>query len=142
MAKALNGSIFAVPLPDGAYVFGRVLLDVRAIWKQRLLPHDSPILYANDACLVEMYSAIAPDPNFVPSQVLFPSAFVESREIGKSWRLVSHVPVNVKAVEFPETLIGFNHPLGGRRIRVWRNQGSGLTDAETDPPDGPRGFQE
>jgi hypothetical protein len=113
MAKALHGKIFAVPLPDGTYVFGRVLLDIRAVWKSRLLPHDSPLLFFNDTHLVEMYSQVQSSLNYMPSPVLISGVFVDSREVGKSWPIVGNEAVDPRKVEFPESLLGFNHPGGG-----------------------------
>jgi hypothetical protein len=112
MTKTLHGNIFAVPLPDGTYICGRVLLDVRAIWKQRLLPHDSPLLYANSKCLVEMYSQVQSTPDYLASPLLVAGIFVDASELGKSWPLIGNEPVYSQKVEFPETLIGFHHPKG------------------------------
>jgi hypothetical protein len=113
MAKPAHGTIFAVPLPDGTYVCGRVMLDIEACLRRRLFPNDSPLPFYRDGHLVEMYSATSTTPVYVPSPVSIPGAFVEKKEIGKAWPVVGEARVDPRTVEFPETLIGFQHPHGG-----------------------------
>jgi hypothetical protein len=108
----LNGCIFAVPLPDGTHLSGRVLLDIQACLRRRLFPTDSPLPGLGRACLIEMYSAISLTPAHVPSPVLVPGAFIESDSIGSEWAAVGHHVVNPVDVEFPETLISSMHPDG------------------------------
>jgi hypothetical protein len=112
MKKPLHGTVFAVPLPDGTYICGRVMLDIYGTLKRRLFPQDSPLPGLGQAYLIEMYSGIEHTPRYVPSPVLIPGAFVESKEVGKSWPIVGHEPINAKSVEFPESLIGFPHSRG------------------------------
>jgi len=112
MSKTAHGTIFAVPLPDGTFVFGRVMLDVSKVLKRRLLPADSPLPFCAGAYLVEMYSQITTNIDFVPSPLLIPGAFVELREIGTTWPIVDQVAVDPRKVEFPEYLIGFRHAKG------------------------------
>lgn len=107
-----HGTIFAVPLPDGTFLHGRVMLDILANLKRRLFPVDSPLPFYRDGYLIEMYSAVCPTTDFTPSNVLIPGAFVESKEIRNTWPVVGHVPVDPKKVEFPENLVGFNHSAG------------------------------
>jgi hypothetical protein len=112
MNKIAHGKIFAVPLPDGTYVCGRVLLDIYGLLKRRLFPVDSPLPGLGQAFLVEMYSGISKIAEFVPSPVFVPGAFIESKEIGKAWPVVGHETVDPRSVEFPESLIGFSHAGG------------------------------
>lgn len=113
MAKAAHGTIFAVPLPDGTYISGRVMLDIEVCLRRRLFPADSPLTFYRGGHLIEMYSATTATPVYVPSPISIPGAFVEKKEIGKLWPIVGEVPVDPRTVEFPETLIGFQHPQGG-----------------------------
>lgn len=112
MKKLPHGQIFAVPLPDGTYVFGRVLLDVHGTLKRRLFPVDSPLPGMGQAYLVEMYSRVQQSPEYVPSTVLIPGAFVESKAVGNMWPIVGSKAVDPCTVEFPESTIGFTHATG------------------------------
>ena len=109
MRKPTHGDIFAVPLPDGAFICGRVLLDIPGTVKERVLPHDSPLLFVRSCYLIELFSEVQSTPDYVPSPVRVCGVFVQSREVGKSWPLVGNIPVDPKLVEFPETLCGFRH---------------------------------
>src|SRR4051812_8702206 len=118
MAKLLHGAIFAVPLPDGTYIFGRVLLDVYETLKKRLFPADSPISSLGKTLLIEMYSSIQKTPDYVPSPPLVPGAFVDPREVGKGWPIVAENAVDPRTVEFPESLIAYRHPNGDAAFDV------------------------
>lgn len=118
-AKLAHGEVFAVPLPDGQYIFGRILLDLYGLLKRRLLPHDTT-LSPGHAYLVEMYSETRATREYVPSPVLIAGAYVQSKEIGDTWSewpIVAHEPVDPRLVEFPEALIGFDHPDGNVAFR-------------------------
>lgn len=112
MKKTAHGKIFALPLPDGTYLFGRVMLEVMPVLKRRLLPYDSPLLFYSDTYLVEMYSATAPRPEYVPSPILIPAAFVGRGMVGRQWPVVGQRPVDPRTVAFPETLSGWGHSEG------------------------------
>src|SRR5262249_24874646 len=125
MKEMAHGTLFAVPLPDGSFLCGRVMLDIRGCLKRHLFPATSPLPGLGKAHLIEMYSAVTPVPEYVPSPLLLPrpfiapspllvpGAFIESWEVGRSWPIIGHMPVDPKSVEFPESLIGFSHPGGG-----------------------------
>ena len=117
MKKLPHGTIFAVPLPDGTYISGRVVLDIYGTLKRRLFPIDSPLPGLGRAYLVEMYSAITSKPEYVPSPVLIPGAFVESKELGNAWPIVGQQPIDPRKVEFPEALIGRVHSTGQAAFR-------------------------
>ncbi len=112
MKKLANGTLFGVPLPDGTFLCGRVMLDVYGCLKRRLFPHDSPLPGLGKAYLVEMYSAILQKAEYVASEVLIPGGFVESDEVGDSWPIIGSRPVDPHDVSFPEALIGFMNPIG------------------------------
>jgi len=112
MKNNTHGTLFAVPLPDGTFVCGRVMLDIHACLKRRLFPADSPLPSLGQSLLVEMYSSISQTPKYSPSPKLISGAYVEPDELGESWHIIGHSPVNPREVEFPETIIGYVHPTG------------------------------
>lgn len=112
MKKTAHGTLFAVPLPDGTFLSGRVMLDIYACLKRRQFPADSPLPSLGKSFLVEMYSSISHTPTYTQSPKLICGAFVESDELGESWRIIGNMPVNPRNVEFPESIIGYMHPLG------------------------------
>ena len=112
MKKNAHGTVFAVPLPDGTFVTGRVMLDINACLKRRLFPADSPLPGLGQAYLVDMYSAVTRTPESILSAPLVRGAFLESDEVGESWPVVGHKAVDPREVEFPETIIGFMTPEG------------------------------
>jgi hypothetical protein len=118
MKRYPHGTIFAVPLPDGTYVCGRVTLDIYSTVKRRLLPLDSPLLgIFTDAYVIEMYSSICPKPEYVPSPILIPGAFVDPMRIGAAWPVLGANVVDPHTVAFPEYLIGFTHAAGNAEFR-------------------------
>ncbi|MBY0588908.1 immunity 26/phosphotriesterase HocA family protein [bacterium] len=112
MKKLPHGDIFAVPLPDGTFLHGRVLLDIYLTLKRRLFPANSTLPGLGEASLIEMYAAISESVDYAPSPVLIPGAFVESKDVGNAWKVVDRVEVDPREVEFPETVIGFIHSNG------------------------------
>jgi len=112
MKKTAHGTLFAVPLPDGTFLSGRVMLDIYACLKRRLFPADSPLPGLGKAYLIEMYSAVTEQAEHVPSNILIRGAFVESDEVGKSWPIIGHKPINPHEVEFPESILVFMHAGG------------------------------
>jgi hypothetical protein len=112
MNELLHGKIFAVPLPDRTFIFGRVLLDIYGVLKRRLLPADSPLSGLGQAHLVEMYSEIKDSPVYAPSSVLIAGAYVESKEIGSMWPILGERVVDPRGIDFPESVIGFAHSNG------------------------------
>jgi hypothetical protein len=112
MTRIRHGDVFAVPLPNGLFIFGRVMLNVARCVKQRLIPEGSPLGGFNRECLVQMYQHLSPLPEYVPSPVLIPGAYVWPDELGTGWPIVAHGHVDCRMVEFPECLSGFNHEEG------------------------------
>ncbi|MEX0701607.1 MAG: immunity 26/phosphotriesterase HocA family protein [Planctomycetales bacterium] len=110
--KIAKGDVFAVPLPDGTYLCGRVMLDIYAATRRRLFPADSPLPGLGKSLLVEMYDEPATTPEYTASAVLIPGAFVDDGVIGIEWPVVDHVPINPKGVSFPEAIVGFMHSSG------------------------------
>jgi hypothetical protein len=112
MTKLANGTLFCVPLPDGTFLSGRVILDIYGCLKKRLFPADSPLPGLGKAYLVEMYAAVLHKAEHVPSELLIPGAFVESHAVGAGWPIIGNMPVDPQKVSFPESLIGFMHSTG------------------------------
>jgi hypothetical protein len=112
MGKPKHGDIFAVPLPDGTYLCGRVMLDIASCRKRRLVPSGCPLAFLAGAFLIEMYRQVQPRPEYTPSAVLVPGAFVDPDEVGGDWPIIAHQAVDPRAVEFPESLIGRMTPIG------------------------------
>jgi len=110
MKKLMHGKIFAMPLSEGKYLCGRVMLDIGGNIKRRVLAHDSPLVgLLAGSFLIEMYSAISSSPEYVPSSTLISGAFVDPKEIGKAWPIVGEREVDPRSVEFPESLSGWTH---------------------------------
>jgi hypothetical protein len=110
--KLLNGVVFANPLPNGQYLCGRVMLDIQGNVKRRLFPSDSALGLFFGTVLVEMYSIPTARPEYVPSPVLIPGELVFAKFIGRDWPIVGEIPVDLRTVEFPEGVSGFEHPKG------------------------------
>lgn len=113
MKRPAHGTLFSVPLPDGTYLCGRIVLDIYACFKRRLFQADSPLPMLGKAFLVEMYSGIAQKPEYIPSSKLIRGAFVDSEALGESWSVIGNLPINPREVEFPESLMGHMHSHGG-----------------------------
>src|SRR5262245_40752161 len=112
MVPLVHGTLFAVPLPNGTFLCGRVLLDIYACLQRRLFPAGSPLSGLGKAFLIEMYSAVVPASEYIPSEILIRGAFVESQEVGRTWPIIGTKPVDPKAVEFPEGLLISMHTHG------------------------------
>ncbi len=102
-----TGDLFAVALPRGQFLTGRILLDVaRQCVKPRLLPEGSPLGFFNGCVLVELYRDVGPEPLTRPTRRLVNGAFFgpQSLDSGR-WRIVGHVAVEPREVEFPAGLV-------------------------------------
>lgn len=111
--KQINhGDVFAVPLPDNTYLFGRVMLDIHTITKKKLFPVDSPLPGLGKALLVEMYQRVFTSTDYKSSDILIPGAFVEPDEVGNEWPIITNVPIDYRDVQFPETMIVNMHAAG------------------------------
>jgi len=104
----MQGKIFAMPLSDGQYVCGRVMLDIPGNIRRRLFPSDTPLggIFL-ESVLVEMYSASVPTLGYVPSPIAIPGVLTDASRIGKEWPVVAEKPVDPREVEFPESVSGW-----------------------------------
>ena len=112
MPTLANGIIFAVPLPDGTFLCGRVMLDLYGCVKRRLFSNESPLVGLGRTYLVEMYSTVSSSPKSTTSPLMISGAYVESSEVGTTWPIIGSAPIDPNTVEFPETLIGVMHDTG------------------------------
>lgn len=107
------GNVFSLPLPDGSYAFGRVLLDPMEARKKRLLAVDSPLAgLLGQGVLVQLYTQASDTNDYVSSPVLVDGLFVERRNLRTEWDIVAYEDVDPRAVEFPEFVTGFCHDAG------------------------------
>jgi hypothetical protein len=100
---ASAGDLFALPLPGGEYVTGRVMLDVK---RQGIVPRrireGSPLGFAGDSLLLEIYDNVARDPSPGRSALLVPGIWVYS--LGR-WPIVGHLEIDPTTVSFPQALL-------------------------------------
>lgn len=108
-AKYRAGDLFALPLPAGDWLTGRVLLDVDTVLDKRIVTSTSPLRTHKGSVLVEVYSAVSDKPSGSVSGVLVPGQWVMSDALtGRAkptWPIVGHEEVNPEAVDFPEEII-------------------------------------
>jgi hypothetical protein len=102
-----HGSIFAIPLPNGRFGAGRLLLDVnRQCIRPALLPPDSPLGFFNGALLVEVYREVADEQRVVGGDVLIPGVFVDPSALRSGeWPVTGYHAVDPTKLEFPESLL-------------------------------------
>lgn len=106
MATYKTGDLFALPLPTGEFLCGRVVLDVkRQCVRPRRLKAGSMLAFFDGAILVEVYRETTRTPTARRSELLVPGEFIDARSIvSGAWRVVGHEPVDPTRVEFPEGL--------------------------------------
>jgi hypothetical protein len=112
MRNIKAGTLFAVPVLEGSFLFGRLMLNSAYCRKKRLLPEGSPIAGLGGECLVEMYRGISTSLEYAPSPVLLPGAWLWPDNIGRSWPIIGFEDVRCLDVEFPEALIIHPHADG------------------------------
>jgi len=120
MAKFKCGDMFAIVLPNGRYVCGRIMLDIdKQCVKPQLLPPGSPLQFFGKAVLVDVYRETTPEPTVVRSNALINGIFVDPRALQKGdWPIVGHEEVDPTTVEFPEGLIGVEGRAAFRRGEI------------------------
>jgi len=113
MARFRTGDIFSFPLPNGEYLSGRILLDVKqqCVRPKRLKP-DSPLGFFSNTLLLETYTRTSSTPSAAPSEVLIPGVFMDAGSLQSGlWEIVGHQEVDPTTVEFPESLLNLGpHP--------------------------------
>jgi Immunity protein 26 len=108
MAKRFKaGDIFALELPTGEFMTGRVLLDVKhQCIRPKLLSSDSILGFFNGYVLTEIYKQTFSNPTAERSEVLIPGVWTDSGSLKDGqWQIIGHEEVDPKKVEFPEAFI-------------------------------------
>lgn len=108
--KVRAGDIFSIPLPNGKFAFGRVMLDVyKQCISKRLIESDSSLNFFKSSLLIELYKNISNEPVFTESEILIAGIFVDLYGFEDNlWSITSNKPVNPVTVDFPESLIASN----------------------------------
>lgn len=110
MTKFKDGSLFAMPLPEGDWLTGRVLLDMPRVTKAITFTPPAPLARRKAMLLVEIYSTAFSEPSDRTSDVLIPGAWVDPDALkGKDkpvWPVVGFRQVDPATVEFPENVFG------------------------------------
>lgn len=118
------GDLFAIPLPDGKYVTGRILLypkkqkfkkiieetkkEIEAGQKDfpEAFTYGTETLYVGCGILVEVYKEVFNEPTAKQSEVLIKGIQVSSYLIEcEKWPIIGNIPVNPTDVEFPEFIV-------------------------------------
>ncbi|KAB8140677.1 hypothetical protein F8S13_23295 [Chloroflexia bacterium SDU3-3] len=104
-----TGDLFAIPLGDGTYSIGRIMLDVaKQCWKPKLIEDTSPLHAFSNSLLVEIYKTTYDHPVGEQSDLLIPGYFVSPQLVKDgTWPIVEHVPVDPTQVAFPEFVSPF-----------------------------------
>jgi hypothetical protein len=118
--KFKAGDIFALELPTGEYITGRVLLDVKnQCIRPKLLSSDSRLGFFNGYVLTEIYKQTFSEPTAERSEVLIPGIWTDSGSLKDGhWQIISHEEVDPTQVEFPEAFILY----GARTILFTRGE--------------------
>jgi RNA polymerase subunit RPABC4/transcription elongation factor Spt4 len=108
MAKRFKaGDIFALELPTGEFMTGRVLLDVKnQCIRPKLLSSDSRLGFFNGYVLTEVYRQTFSKPTAERSEVLIPGVWTDSGSLKDGdWQIIGYEDIDPTKVEFPEAFI-------------------------------------
>ena len=104
-----HGDVFSIPLPDGQYLFGRVVFDVA---KQTRKPGVtvSPknyFTFLGSSILIDVYRDLQPVATTdFSEEVLIRGVFTSTTLLNSGvWRVLGNRPVDPTRVEFPEVFI-------------------------------------
>lgn len=106
--KFNTGDIFAIPLPTGQYLFGRILFDVYKQCNQpgANVPAGTYFDFFAGCFLIEVYEKLTDAPVYQPSSIVLPGVFTSPTFFKNgTWPIVAHQDVNPHEVDFPESLI-------------------------------------
>lgn len=102
------GDLFSLPLSDGRFLTGRVVLDLPRLWRRKAFDFSSPLGFFGKCVLVEIYKQLSPDPSPSMSEVLIPGVFIDTGPFepksAEQWMILGHSPVDPTRAEFPEAL--------------------------------------
>jgi hypothetical protein len=99
------GDIFAMPVANGQYVFGRILLDVPRQCMQTGLAERYGGLYNVNCLILEGFDLLKNTPEFeaAPTAIKGYAATDEAIADG-TFKIVGHQPVDPREVDFPESV--------------------------------------
>jgi hypothetical protein len=104
-----HGDVFSIPLPNGQYLFGRVVFDVA---KQTRKPGitvspDNYFIFLGSSILIDVYRDLQSVETIDCSEeVLIPGVFTSTTLLGSGvWHVLGNRPVDPTQVQFPEVFI-------------------------------------
>jgi len=115
--KCLSGSIFRVRSWSGLYLFGRITVDLQYVERKRLLPAGASIAGFGKAAVVEMYTHVSRQSEFVESDVAIAGAIVDRTAFGDEWKVIGFKRVMPEDVDFPQAVVGSMHESGETAFR-------------------------
>jgi hypothetical protein len=107
MATYRHGDAFVLALPDGRFVPGRILLDVRRqCVKPGLVEEDSTLMPFDGTLLVDLYDAVTDTPVYQRDAPLIPGIFVMRTAFRSGViPIIDHEEVDPLQVAFPESIM-------------------------------------
>lgn len=104
--KYKPGDIFAFPLTNDQYMFGRIMLDIeKQCVKPKLIDSESPLLAYSKSLLIEVYREVRDSKNFPGGEILIPGFFLDPEPIKLGeWEIVGYQKIDPIRIDFPEIL--------------------------------------
>ncbi|SFB72333.1 Immunity protein 26 [Flexibacter flexilis DSM 6793] len=111
------GDIFAINLPDGSCVTGRIMFYTK---KQLPLNNEDSktnqgtwMMTIGGGVYVDIYKDLKQKPDLLISEPLFRGIFISTALLSDgTWEIISNVPVNPQDVEFPQYVISIPPGVG------------------------------
>ena len=104
-----HGDVFSIPLPDGQFLFGRVVFDVAKQTRKPgvVVSPDNYFTFFRSSILVDVYRDLqAVSTTDFSEQVLIPGVFTSTTLLDSGvWRVIGNRPVDPTQVEFPEVFV-------------------------------------
>jgi hypothetical protein len=102
------GDVFQIPLPDGSFAYGRLLLDIRRLARAGVFTHPCALagIYGS-GLMVQVYRVRHPQPlasvAVLRAAPAFLSEFVQHDQIYRAeFPIVGNLPVAAEEIDFPE----------------------------------------
>lgn len=104
-----HGDVFSIPLPDGQFLFGRVVFDVAKQTRKPgvVVSPDNYFTFFGSSVLIDVYRDLqaVSTPDF-SEQVLIPGVFTSTTLLDSGvWRVIGNRSVDPTQVEFPEVFV-------------------------------------
>jgi hypothetical protein len=104
-----HGDVFSIPLPNGQYLFGRVVFDVAKQTRKSgiTVSPDNYFTFLGSSILIDVYRDLqSVDTIDFSEEVLIPGVFTSTTLLGSGvWRVLGNRPVDPTQVQFPEVFI-------------------------------------